>query len=684
MGRFAHKELIVFVVALGVIAPACGAPVSLAAAKAAAAERLPAFFPGAWNYRTNLVYYDPDGLPAAYAMVFLRQNSAGAPDGAAPFATVVTHADDTAPAILKCHLGLPALLAKKREAEALAARLHPHTRWRVGRCLYLSPFDETCEAVPETGGLETSPVVIDLRTATSAPLAEVAAKYHSRRAVRAAAETLTGNTNAPPTSATTGEDRRNCIPGATNNLSSVPTYLNNPDMYSPRYNSGICWATCAADILGYWDRTPYNGVTCWNLIDHGIAPLLQNGLPSAPGHDQADVYSLITNLVERYYLSGEPEAAIFRTICNTQKGLAFTVTYHSRVAASDLAARTVRFSTIASEIDAGRPVAVGAYGTFFGGPHEVPAIGYIKMSNTVDSTLYIHRNTGWTESEYVNPFDPSWGDLDMDTVIPGGTPVDAYDALGDDSAATPVTLDPDNIYGFRQTHSIRATNDVDWVRLNATAGRQYTIATTHLGTNADTVLSLIATDGVTELARDDNSGDAPGASKIVWNCWNSGAYFIRVSPAATNFCGPNANYDLEVSYTTLPGGLTASNGTPKAWLEAYRLANAATNWDAAELADTDGDGLPAWREYLAGTDPTNPLSVLAVAGFAVASDGGFILQWYSVSNRVYAIERAAGLAPAGFAPIATNLAAHPPCNAHTDTVTSTGERFYRIGVTLPP
>jgi hypothetical protein len=326
---------------------------------------------------------------------------------------------------------------------------------------------------------------------------------------------------------------------------------------------------------------------------------------------------------------------------------------------------------------------VGSYGAYFGDFHEAPVIGYIKMSNTVDSMLYIHRNTGGTESEYVNPFDARWGDLDMDLIVPGGTPTDAYDAMGDNNASTPVSLNPDNIYGFRQTHNIGAAGDVDWIRLSAIAGRQYTLATTHLGTNADTVLSLIATNGVTELARDDNSGDSPGASKIVWNCWVGDAYFIRVSPAATNFCGPNANYDLEVSYTTLPGGLTASNGTPKAWLEAYRLANAATNWDAAELGDTDGDGLPAWQEYVAGTDPTNPLSLFAVSNLTAVIDSGCVIRWSSVSNRTYGLERADDIVHGNFVTIASNLPARPPSNAHTDAVNGVSRRFYRIDVSLP-
>ena len=59
------------------------------------------------------------------------------------------------------------------------------------------------------------------------------------------------------------------------------------------------------------------------------------------------------------------------------------------------------------------------------------------------------RHTGGTQSQYVNPYASSWGYLDMDQIVPGGTPVDQYEAAGDNTAATAVALQPDDIYNFR-------------------------------------------------------------------------------------------------------------------------------------------------------------------------------------------------------------------------------------------
>jgi len=70
----------------------------------------------------------------------------------------------------------------------------------------------------------------------------------------------------------------------------------------------------------------------------------------------------------------------------------------------------------------------------------------------------------------------------------------------------------------------------------------------------------------------------------------------------------------------------ACRGTPEWWLALHRLTNATTDFCAAETNDTDGDGIPAWQEYVADTDPTNRNSVLAVIGIAV--EGGRVrLDW---------------------------------------------------------
>jgi len=66
---------------------------------------------------------------------------------------------------------------------------------------------------------------------------------------------------------------------------------------------------------------------------------------------------------------------------------------------------------------------------------------------------------------------------------------------------------------------------------------------------------------------------------------------------------------------------TATNDTPHWWLARYGLpAN-----DVGALYD-EGDGMPAWQEYVADTDPTDKNSVLAVLGVTI-EDGSVRLDW---------------------------------------------------------
>jgi hypothetical protein len=120
----------------------------------------------------------------------------------------------------------------------------------------------------------------------------------------------------------------------------------------------------------------------------------------------------------------------------------------------------------------------------------------------------------------------------------------------------------------------------------------------------------------------------------------------------------------------------ATNGTPEWWLAQYGWTN---NFNVAETNDADGDRLLTWQEWVAGTDPTHPLSVLAVTNLTWGGSG-VVLRWVSASNRIYAVERTTNLTPASFAGILTNLAATPPVNVHTDQVPVPDKAFYRINV----
>ncbi|WP_168441957.1 autotransporter-associated beta strand repeat-containing protein [Pontiella desulfatans] len=94
-----------------------------------------------------------------------------------------------------------------------------------------------------------------------------------------------------------------------------------------------------------------------------------------------------------------------------------------------------------------------------------------------------------------------------------------------------------------------------------------------------------------------------------------------------------------------PAGLSTSSGTPRAWLEEHHDT---TGWTAADfelfdLADRDGDGEPAWKEWIAGTDPADSASIFKIAD--TASVAGLSISWNSLAGRCYTVQSAES--PAG-------------------------------------
>lgn len=124
-----------------------------------------------------------------------------------------------------------------------------------------------------------------------------------------------------------------------------------------------------------------------------------------------------------------------------------------------------------------------------------------------------------------------------------------------------------------------------------------------------------------------------------------------------------------------------SMGTPEWWLAAHGWTN---DFESADQADTDADGAAAGDEYVAGTVPTDPGSVLILALVPEPGGLGWELQWPSVAGRRYAVLATPGLGAHPFAVVATDLDATPPTNRFTLPGPLETPRFYRVGVLGPP
>lgn len=115
------------------------------------------------------------------------------------------------------------------------------------------------------------------------------------------------------------------------------------------------------------------------------------------------------------------------------------------------------------------------------------------------------------------------------------------------------------------------------------------------------------------------------------------------------------------------------NGIPDAWEQEHYGTNS-VNPEAIAA-----NGVNTIRQtYIAGLNPTNPQSVLAVSGGPAVA--GMQLQWAAVSGRVYGIYRAVNLI-SGFQPLETNILW--PQNSWTGAMDQ-AEGFYQLKVELAP
>ncbi len=122
---------------------------------------------------------------------------------------------------------------------------------------------------------------------------------------------------------------------------------------------------------------------------------------------------------------------------------------------------------------------------------------------------------------------------------------------------------------------------------------------------------------------------------------------------------------------------TPSSTISFAWLQQYGLPSDGS----ADYGDPDADRMNNWQEWIAGTNPTNALSLLRLLNPAIGS--GVTVSWQSVSNRTYSLQRSRDVgAQTPFLNLKSNIVGQPGTTSYTDTnvVVGTGAYFYRVSV----
>jgi hypothetical protein len=102
---------------------------------------------------------------------------------------------------------------------------------------------------------------------------------------------------------------------------------------------------------------------------------------------------------------------------------------------------------------------------------------------------------------------------------------------------------------------------------------------------------------------------------------------------------------------------------------------------SADLLDGDSDGANNYQEWFAGTDPSDAASVFKLLAPA-CSLSGITVQWQSVTNRTYSVQRSTNLLLRNsFTSIQTKIPGQPGTTGYTDTnAVGAGPFFYRVAV----
>lgn len=133
-----------------------------------------------------------------------------------------------------------------------------------------------------------------------------------------------------------------------------------------------------------------------------------------------------------------------------------------------------------------------------------------------------------------------------------------------------------NVIHGGETQSHQFCDDAsDWISFSACSGRSYTITTSALAAQADTIVELYGTDGITLLGSDDNGGGGK-SSLLNWTATSAGTYHIRVRQADGTI-GLGHEYSVALAGDTSPCA---------SWSRAY----GSTSAEALTVAQQTPDG----------------------------------------------------------------------------------------------
>jgi len=142
-------------------------------------------------------------------------------------------------------------------------------------------------------------------------------------------------------------------------------------------------------------------------------------------------------------------------------------------------------------------------------------------------------------------------------------------------------------------------------------------------------------------------------------------------------------YDFEARSATVAVNAAAPPATICSDEWKIHFFGSTTNPAAADNADPDGDGIPNWMEFLAGTDPTDPQSNLQLGcnGFTTSKGKTQMqLNWLTAPGHAYTVQWTTNLAGGAWQTLTAVSGTGFATNC-ADSNPSTATRYYRLYVT---
>ncbi len=126
--------------------------------------------------------------------------------------------------------------------------------------------------------------------------------------------------------------------------------------------------------------------------------------------------------------------------------------------------------------------------------------------------------------------------------------------------------------------------------------------------------------------------------------------------------------------------VTENTGTPHWWLAEYGLTN--DTFEAEALKDHSGNELPAWKEYIADLDPTDPASALPRLEVEQEDEHWVFEVDPSSTGRMYAVQGATNLFDGSWITL-TNAPGTGASWIHAWSNMPPSIRYIRSRITLP-